>query len=74
MNFDQQEKQMRKKRQNAMFRMENDWMQDIQNIAESTEDTLSRTIRYLVRLGIKVHKAKFSDFTTKEEDKEETEA
>jgi len=66
MNFDQQEKQMRKKKQNAMFRMEDDLMQDIQNIADSTEDTLSRTLRYLIRLGIQVHKVKFSDFIIKD--------
>ena len=48
-------------------------MQDIQNIAETTEGTLSRTLRYLVRLGIQAHKLKFGDFTLKDNKEENDE-
>ncbi len=54
-----------------MFRLDYNLMEDIKEIAESIEDTLSRTLRYLLRLGIVVHKNRFLDLIPKKEDVEE---
>lgn len=40
---------------------------NIKEVTESTEDTLSRTLRYLLRLGITIPKTKFADLISKKE-------
>ncbi|MEK6947973.1 MAG: hypothetical protein AABX19_01905 [Nanoarchaeota archaeon] len=42
-----------KKNERVMFRIEYDLMNDINKISQDFEDTLSRTSRMLLRLGIK---------------------
>ena len=58
MNFDQVEKQMRKKTERVSFRLNKNLLNKIESFAETTEDTTSRAITVLIKSGLEHYEEK----------------
>ncbi|MBI2148199.1 hypothetical protein HYU23_00815 [Candidatus Woesearchaeota archaeon] len=58
MNFDQAEKQMRKKTERVSFRLNRILLNKIESFAETTEDTTSRAITFLIKSGLEHYEEK----------------